>query len=593
MKSLNIIALVILLLFQFSSCKKSPNTTPDNRQVAIIKFSLAGVVNAELAKKSSISSLNGLKTLNSFETHDGFETSSSFSKTQFKNSKIRKYANIPQGTSYLNEGVKYRLLVYELNDENEEEFYAQVDLESKFDDADGEPLEVYEGTTYRWYAYSYNTSDAMAPVSNLDHPIIPMGNNKDFIFTQGEVEITDDFVSEAIIFERKTAQIILEIDARGLFTDEIRDLNLKFPANILKTGNYDLKNNQVIDVSSLPEQNILLSNFQNVDEGYNDRKQTYLYTVSSEIWDDISFSMSKLDILLDDNSSIRSFPATNINVGKEYDVEVGYRYLAKIDLIESALSFGGVSWARENLYMTTGTRNPYRFYHENKQTNDNRSYFSFRGHIPGKWGSTVIQEQRDPCALVHPANRWMTPSKSSFAELTKNSSGVVVDGLLPTVLGNLLFGLAGQQTLNATYGPNYIQYNSPSGVNSVYPASSNALRFYYNGYDLIDINALGDGWVNVNLGSTYGLATGLWTKDQGSNLLNLLGAGAWGYFGTTRSVVLSSPIATGINSPHLINLNVVGINFLSSPLQNIRCIRNPAWETLSQLPDYNPEPNLN
>lgn len=273
---------------------------------------------------------------------------------------------------------------------------------------------------------------------------------------------------------------------------------------------------------------------------------------------------------------------------------MGKRYKAKIDLIESPLIFGGVTWARENLYMISRSRNPYSFYYENKQIDDFRSYFSFRGHIPGKWGSTIVQDQKDPCALVYPANRWMLPSKSSFHNLTRTSTNLTTDGILPTLVSNLADILATEGTINATFGSNYIQYNTATGSNPIYPESSNVLRFYYNGYDVVDVNLLGDGWVNVDVLSTYGQAAGLWTSEEGTGVLGLVDLGGWGYFGSTRNVLLSSQkLAKGINSIQLLNVNVLGLNVLSSARKNVRCIRNPNWEVLSQQPGYNPEPNLN
>ena len=189
----------------------------------------------------------------------------------------------------------------------------------------------------------------------------------------------------------------------------------------------------------------------------------------------------------------------------------------------------------------------------------------------------------------------MQPTKASFHSLTRTSTNLTSDGLLPNLSNTLAPILSTEGTFNAIYGSNYIQYNSATGVNPVYAASSNVLRFYYNGYDIIDLNILGDGWVNLDLGSSYGVAAGLWTSEQGVNVLGLVGAGAWGYFGTTwRTISLGNNyVPKGMNSIQLLIIDALGLNVVSSARKNVRCIRNPAWEALSQLPNYNSEPNLN
>ena len=585
-------ALVILL--NLVGCNKQDISNPNSEGKVTLRLTLKGIHNFTFDKNAFSNKLDGLQVQKMYETHDGFESTSSFTidaKEKIKSAS----AAIGSEPSRLEEGVTYRLLVYHVNDQNEQEFFDKMDYVTRRNEPDGPIISANLGDKIKWYIYSYNDKETIPEIEDLDNPIVPMGINRDFVYASGEVEITEDLNPMEVILQRKTALIAVEIDARGLFTDEIRSMTFSLPANILKTSNFDIKGgiNVAESVIGLPQQTIPLSSFTNIDEGYNDRKLVYLHTAVPEVWNNFSFSLQNLSILLD-NSAVRSFPTTVFAIAKQFNIEPGKRYRAKMDLIESALTFGGVSWARENLYRTQGTRNPYRFYHENKQTDDFRSYFSFKGHIPGKWGSTVIGEQRDPCTLVYPANRWMQPTKASFLNLTRTSTNLTTDGILPTVVSNLTDILATEATTNAVFGSNYIEYNTAQGSSAVYPESSNVLRFYYNGYDPIDINVLGDGWVNVNVIDTYGKATALWTSEQGLNVLGLVGAGAWGYFGSTRQVFLSSQFrAKGINSIQLLNVDALGLNVVSSARKNVRCIRNPNWETLSQQAGYNPEPNYN
>src|SRR5690606_27581227 len=59
---------------------------------------------------------------------------------------------------------------------------------------------------------------------------------------------------------------------------------------------------------------------------------------------------------------------------------IGSSGILKIDPLESGLAYLGTTWARTNLYRHTETGfHRYRFYPQNIQTNDPRSYFSFKG----------------------------------------------------------------------------------------------------------------------------------------------------------------------------------------------------------------------
>src|SRR5690606_11663227 len=107
------------------------------------------------------------------------------------------------------------------------------------------------------------------------------------------------------------------------------------------------------------------------------------------------------------------------------------------------------------------------------------------------------------------------------------------------------------------YGQYTISGGAPtSGSNAFGDAAnaSNNLRFYYNG-QISNVNVLqevadGDGLLNVGLNDisadisgiqiaslnlplldSYGRSTALWTNEQGTNIVGLVGAGTWGYYG--------------------------------------------------------------
>ena len=240
-------------------------------------------------------------------------------------------------------------------------------------------------------------------------------------------------------------------------------------------------------------------------------------------------------------------------------------------------------------------RTPYRFYHTNpNQPDANESFFSFKGHLPRTFASTVAANQKDPCALVYPAGLWKTPTSNEVGVLTSNSG--VVDGLLGDIIGLLLK----PGTPGATAGSNYMDYTGGTGVQgSVYPTATNRLRFYNNG--VATPISIVSGLFSLNFGSGgVGQTAAFWSSDQlltGDPLLSLLQAasgaasvGATSYIGATRTSLVLGDKAVGTKSAGLLNINALGLGVIASDFMNVRCTRNASWN--GSDPGYNPMPAL-
>src|SRR5690606_39454205 len=86
--------------------------------------------------------------------------------------------------------------------------------------------------------------------------------------------------------------------------------------------------------------------------------------------------------------------------------------------------------------------------------------------------------------------------------------------------------------------------------------------------------------VNLNLPllDSYGRTTALWTNEQGTNILGLVGAGTWAYNGNAgRSfslLGLGSRFHMANNTGELLNgVSALGANVLSTSFKNVRCVR--------------------
>jgi hypothetical protein len=198
------IKVILLFIACVMGCNKEENSILREERTKKITFSNIGIINSTLDKNGSLRSMDGLKVKNNYTVHDGLESNTSFYCVSYKLDKNKLSAtDLVAGTTKMEEGIRYRILIYELDDEGAEHYYEQIDLVCDYDDPDGESVEVVLGGQYTWYAYSYNDNAVMDPITDYDNPVVSMGVNKDFIYTQGYVEITEDFQSVDIILNVK------------------------------------------------------------------------------------------------------------------------------------------------------------------------------------------------------------------------------------------------------------------------------------------------------------------------------------------------------------------------------------------------------
>lgn len=323
-----------------------------------------------------------------------------------------------------------------------------------------------------------------------------------------------------------------------------------------------------------------------------------------------------------------------------------HRLLANVvesPLITNYTSNGGhqVKWGRSNLYYRNqGGDRDFAFYANNALTTRANGYFAFGGVKPLEFANKI--DTTDVCAKVYPASLWRRPNKSDFIGLTRedirldvlqpivNNLDNVVTGtgnlvnIVTNLLTNTISLLVNQPAPNSSLDPNspYVfgQYTLASGSNGA-PATgqsnafgnensaSNRLRFYYNG-QISNVNVLTflgqNGLANVGINDisvdiannqivslglplldSRGKTTALWTRDQGTNLVGLVGAGSWGYLGSTglsglqvTSVIppvvgFSSRFYMANNTGELLSgVSVLGNTLVSTSFKNVRCVRN-------------------
>lgn len=536
------LALLLVGSGTFSSCSKDKEHVEETAKVEGTKLMLnvSGIVESQpISTKGSqakvAASNSGNNKVLEFPEFDAvLQTDNNI---PFKAAQSLTKAASTSGSSTraaaIENGVKYRLYLFSQDG-------TQLISSEQFIAGTQGTIDVTQGTTYKWVALSYNTTDDV-PAITPTNTKISLPGGKDILYTSGEVSVptggSSVNVPINIMFNHKFARLGIELNTQGMFANMT---GAKVAVAGIKTASIDVANGALSDLVPADHE-IPFVDFKDINALYQDAKIAYTYTADpAAVTGGIKVNVSNLALKIDDNST-RQFSATPVNFAFNITPVLGNSHRLLVNLIESPLTVEGTRWARQNIYYQAG-HNPYRFHHTYAHSNARNTYFSFKGLVPDQFGVNS-----DPCAQVYPTGVWRQASESDFRKLT---------GLL---------GIGGKQT---TYGSvnnrGYFEYDA-SGTAAPYP--SNKLHFNFNGGS--DSFAFVNGILQINL-ANYGNRAELWTGTSGVNLGGLFGFGAWYYHADRGAFNIHNDDLTA----SLLNVSVIGVDLVETQLKNVRCVRN-------------------
>lgn len=507
---------------------------------------------------------------------------------------IKATNGIRAASSTMETGTLYRLFLYK-NNNNTYSFVKSVTLIAGSES----PIQLSNGI-YKWVAVSYNSKTDQVPDRGSDNNFT-LPENKDILYATSstDLNITGATTPIAINFNRVFARVAVEINTLGLFGPMTSTPTITVTGDkLLKSGTIDLTTGEFIgNITTGTDLALTQNDFTDINPvaGQTYQKVAYFYTAGQPT-KDLTITLSDLIIKLDDGTT-RNFFLSTLTQTKSITPERGKNHRLLVGIAESALTLGTTKWARSNLFYRTsdalGVKTPYRFYPNNPYLpNQQESFFSFKGHLPGRLASANPANQKDPCSLVYPAGLWKTPSEAQITPLTSNR------GLLDGALGSVLDLLGTMPaTPGSNYGTIYIEYPVTAGFNPAYGGTTsrtNRVRFYYNGIQNSVI--LANGLINMNIVEA-GATVGIWSSDRvlDGGILDQLstGVGAWGYLGSTKSMSLFQPQrAIATKSAGLLNIDLLGSGLVASGFMNVRCVRDESWAVASTSANYNPYPVL-
>ncbi len=590
-----------------TSCNKDKNQNgqevPEGKSQLVVR--IAGITdgNEEISTKASLTGSNASRSSlkltegNSFDVISGIDNEVPNISSSQSIAQPNLRASTGKHAAAMADGIRYKLFFYKKDGAT----YTYV-KSAEFQALHETPVALEQGT-YKWVALSYNTTESVPDRSGADQVVLTQ-DNRDVIYANSgatDLVIGSSQSTLNITFQRIFSRIAIEVNTLGMFGPMTGTPTISATGGKAKTGTVNLSNGTVTNLTAGTNISFTAANFTNIDltgttlpAGDSYRKVAYFYTAPEATAQSLNLTLSGLQIKTDVKGT-RNFGTTQLNQSNTIVPTAGTSKRFLVGVAESPLTYGTVKWARSNLYYRTGgalNTTPYRFYHTNPYNPDvNESFFAFKGHLPRTFANSVAAQQKDPCALVYPAGLWKTPTSADLNTVTSNTG--LLDNLLTNILGGII---APAGTSNATYGSNYIEYTTSSGVqSSVYPAETQKLRFYYNGTGAA-VSAV-TGLVQLNLGEVGETAT-FWSSDQllSTELigLNLAGVGAWGYMGNTApagGVLPPRPErALASKAAGVLNLNVAGLGVIQSKFMNVRCVRNTNWN--GSAAGYDPMPAL-
>lgn len=313
----NLVALnsfVLLLIFVSSSCsKKSDDNQSIGEKVDLI-VKVAGVkdVTTELNLKASGAgnstiSLPSLDTSfkHTFAKNDlvwKVESHQIINSDGFKSNidnGIKTKASLSAATSPMDTGVKYRLLLYSSSNELIASVETTVGQEQHFS--------VTSGETYKWYAYSYNTS-ASIPSPNSASPTITTPINTPLLYASGQISPTTYGTILPITFQHQLTQLRVEIKESSGFRAILGATGEFTNNNYVQTSTFDILTGQ--KTGALISANISTLSFMS-EVNADTVKQVAKYYTANDAISSYSVNINSLNVQYT-KTSTRSLVSTNL-----------------------------------------------------------------------------------------------------------------------------------------------------------------------------------------------------------------------------------------------------------------------------------------
>lgn len=166
---------------------------------------------------------------------------------------------------------KYRLMVYTTANV----LVASVEVTT----GQAQHITVTAGTTYKWYAYSYNTSTAI-PAPNPVNPVLTTPTSTSLLYASGNITPVATGTVLPITFKHQLTQLRVEVKEKYGFRAILNTTGQMTNANTIKTGTFNILDG-TIPANTLISANISTLDFEaEVEDGVT-KQVAYKYTADN------------------------------------------------------------------------------------------------------------------------------------------------------------------------------------------------------------------------------------------------------------------------------------------------------------------------
>ncbi|MFD2744716.1 hypothetical protein ACFSQ6_15060 [Sphingobacterium populi] len=479
-----------LLFLTFMSCQKTSNEKELIQDETEVTFELNGVDDAQ--ERAAMLSHNPERRVNSTSTPttshhtvedtkvedfdmsttlmvsselDRIESSwdSESPKTTFSSS-AKRAAIVPMPA-----GRQFRILIYEQSG-TEWRFVTHTDFVSAADNQ-GKTVKLIMDKTYRWIAYSYDSTDpitdAVPQIGSTVAPTISTRPNQPTLYSSGgQFTNTANTATQYILFRHRTSKVEVVVDTRGMFdimgryVTDISSLNAQLTSTIggvgkLTTATLDLFTGQLSNQTPHNAAGVAL-NFANLDDingsdlphNYSSAKisTNSLYTALSAQQANFSVTINSANItesggFADDAAIVQTgtraralvaptAPRTATFTSGTADNSVGRVFRVNFRFAHRGVLMGNNYWASGALYFRD---NEYRIDRVRfistafrQASNAPREfYWRYGKRYPHQTGTTapfvtippLNNPIGDPCSFMQPRGIWRTSTRADQNDL--------------------------------------------------------------------------------------------------------------------------------------------------------------------------------
>ncbi|MEN5232968.1 fimbrillin family protein [Sphingobacterium faecium] len=271
----------MMLILLFASCSKTKNELILQDDTANLLIKIEGVSEAlttSSLKASAGSSMGMLSTANILRsetfTKDDLVLeafcSQDINSRGFDQEQPRKLRAAT--TSPMENNIKFRIMLYTSDNM----------LVSSLEGKVGESLKIpaVPNKTYKWYAYSFNTTDAISAPNNTN-PVITTPTNTPLLYAQGTIVAGNETTALPITFKHQLAQIKVEVkESTGIRA--ILGITGSFSRNdYVQTSTFDLRTGE--NTGSLFSANVTDLNFLTEIAADTVKKVAKYYTANTDL----------------------------------------------------------------------------------------------------------------------------------------------------------------------------------------------------------------------------------------------------------------------------------------------------------------------